>query len=425
MRVHVTFSSKVEFTELTWQTRESDNKTMFMFASTYDGRHPNQFLSQNYIDIHYIHWYCPEISGFLMNKAFATPYLRRRHQYMTSCLYFTEEGFGWPSAYVITITPRSDACRNTHDQGGVGAARLLHHLLAALHGLRVPHHVVRSRPAGLRWLPLLPVSIKSVRTWFIVRNEITVNLIEFRVCRSNMNNRCCVSLVVGCSNTCALCWCFRATSRLFYFSNVAVNVFIYAGRSNDLRLAFSYDIYYIRKCLGCEPARRPRHPSASSSAYNRSSRTKRQLSSLPSYASGHYERTDSEAVLARDFSATPVDDIDTVSRQVSLNQSPGDTIDTVSRQVSIQTNGYSNIAVLTEDDEQFDADSRHVTVQIQPYSNGHTSRDNFEDFKFIPEVDSVCTPMWSSRVHARISVFAVRMSCSLLAVRCMDVVFAA
>ena len=97
-----------------------------------------------------------------MNKAFATPYLRHRHRYMTSCLYFTEEGFGWPSAYVITITPLSDACGNAHDQGGVGAARLLHDLVASLHGLRVPHYVVRSGPTGLRRLPLLPVSIKLV-----------------------------------------------------------------------------------------------------------------------------------------------------------------------------------------------------------------------------------------------------------------------
>ena len=61
---------------------------------------------------------------------------------------------------------------------------------------------------------------------------------------------------------------FRATSRLFYFSNVAVNVFIYAGRSGDFRMALTYDWYRVKTCCGLKPENRPRHPSATSSRYD-------------------------------------------------------------------------------------------------------------------------------------------------------------
>ena len=52
-------------------------------------------------------------------------------------------------------------------------------------------------------------------------------------------------------------FCIRASSRLIYFSNVAVNVFIYAGRSNDFRVVFSNDWKAIKRfcCNRRQPMR--------------------------------------------------------------------------------------------------------------------------------------------------------------------------
>ena len=74
-------------------------------------------------------------------------------------------------------------------------------------------------------------------------------------------------MMTQCTNTPTLIAC-RATSRLFYFSNVAVNVFIYAGRSGDFRMALTYDWYRVKTCCGLKPENRPRHPSATSSRYD-------------------------------------------------------------------------------------------------------------------------------------------------------------
>ena len=58
-----------------------------------------------------------------------------------------------------------------------------------------------------------------------------------------------------------------ATSRLFYFSNVAVNVFIYAGQSKHFRHAFANDWYVIKQCVWPSDEPRPRLSSNASSRY--------------------------------------------------------------------------------------------------------------------------------------------------------------
>ena len=109
----------------------------------------------------------------------------------------------------------------------------------ALPRLRDSHHELSPRLREMQRLPLLPVCAQPTS----ISNGIFLFLWH------------------------VLCMFYSATSRLFYFSNVAVNVFIYAGRSNHFRHAFATDWQRIKQVVCAVEKPRPRLSSNTSARY--------------------------------------------------------------------------------------------------------------------------------------------------------------